>query len=624
MTETDCPTCQFPSIQTRDRLNDVCQFIVPRQHNTLIVPNFGQVPVLKGDLTWLSPEVLTFLNDCVQLMTPCAVRICNGSVFEAQELRDAIANEFGNEEQQMLDRFHLKMADIGYDDVSVVTKDRLDADPGISLSNASASRTSSSGSGEGIENVRLSSHYMSQKMFDFNKTKLFDCSMSGRTMYVVPFSMGTIGSRRAVVGVQITDDPVLVLNLRTTFRVLSNIWDHIAATTNFLRCVHTIGMPRPIIRKIVTPSPVETPVGSFLVLKHDDQEVWAHGHSFGRTPRYGKTFSVHAASWLGAKQGWLAESAAILAITNPKNDTIHVCYSSLTTIDSLQLSKGLAPGWKVTVVSEKSVWLHWHDGKIYGFSPENDEMEELGSPKNLANLLTGVISEYQIQSFDPQSTKWASDVGVPISALIFANRRHDQYPLILEANTWEEGVCVAAGIRVSSMKQQKISEESVKESVEGASPRRILVECPMLRADAINFSIAKYVKHWLEMGVGVKSSSENFENPPPPQIFFTNLYQEVDGKPLWPGGVDNARIFEYIYERCANPADLSKTISSGLGIVPKTLQLSAGTNLAPLLQVDIRFWLTELNKLRAFFNLQMECSLPPQLDKVLTDLAANL
>lgn len=94
-------------------------------------------------------------------------------------------------------------------------------------------------------------------------------------------------------------------------------------------------------------------------------------------------------------------------------------------------------------------------------------MEELGSPKNLANLLTGVISEYQIQSFDPQSTKWASDVGVPISALIFANRRHDQYPLILEANTWEEGVCVAAGIRVSSMKQQKISEESVKESVEG-------------------------------------------------------------------------------------------------------------------------------------------------------------
>lgn len=71
----------------------------------------------------------------------------------------------------------------------------------------------------------------------------------------------------------------------------------------------------------------------------------------------------------------------------------------------------------------------------------------------------------------------------------------------------------------------------------------------MLRADAINFSIAKYVKHWLEMGVGVKSSSENFENPPPPQIFFTNLYQEVDGKPLWPGGVDNARIFEYIYER---------------------------------------------------------------------------
>ncbi|KAF1752220.1 hypothetical protein GCK72_018774 [Caenorhabditis remanei] len=622
MKETDCPTCKFPSIQTRDRLNEVCQFIVPRQSNTMIVPNYGQVPVLKGDLSWLSPEVYIFLNECVQLMTPSAIRICNGSVFEAQELRDAIANEFGSEELKTLDRLHMKISDVGFDDVHVVTKDRMDADPGNPV-NPSPGALSNSSSGENSENVRLSSHYMTTKLFDFSKEKRFNGCMNGRTMYLVPFSMGWIGSRHAVVGVQITDDPVLVLNLRTTFRVLSSVWDCIAATTNFLRSVHSIGMPRPIIRRIVTPPPTETPIGSFIVLKHDDQQIWSHGYTFGRTPRFGKTFSIHAASWLGTKKGWLAENASILAITNSKNETINVCYSGLMSVTSLQLPAGQSAGWKVEVLSEKTVWIHWHNGKMYALCPENDEMDDMGSPKNLSNLLTGATSDYQIQSFNPQKTKWSTDVGVPISAYIFANRRHDQYPLILEANSWEEGVCLAAGMRVSVPKTKTDSSENTTDS----NKRYNLIECPMLRADPINFSFAKYVNHWLEMGIGVKSpsdSSDTYEAPLPPPIFFTNLYQETDGKVIWPGGVDNMKIFEYIYGRCTNPMETSNTTPSGIGKVPKSLELSALVNLPPLLQVDIRFWLTELMKFRTFFNIQMECCLPPQLDKVLTDLAGNI
>ncbi|PIC25734.1 hypothetical protein B9Z55_018552 [Caenorhabditis nigoni] len=618
MEETDCPTCKYPSVKFRDRVSEVCQFIVPRQTNTMIVPNYGQIPVVKGDLSWLSPEVSSFLNECVQLMTPSAIRICNGSVFEAQELRDAIANEFGSEEQKMLNRLHLNITDIGFDDINVYTKDRVDAEPGKPAPQSSTN----SGSSENIENVRLSSHYMSASHFEFSKEKRFNGCMNGRTMYLVPFSMGPIGSRHAVVGIQITDDPVLVLNLRSTFRVLSSVWDHLAATTQFIRSVHSIGMPRPIIRCIVTPTPSETPVGSFIVLKHDEQQVWAHGYTFGRTPRFGKTFSIHAASWIGTKKGWLAENAAILAITNPKNETIHMCYSSLASVESLQLQPG--PGWKIEVISEKTVWIHWHNGKMYALCPENDEMDDMGSPKNLSNLFTGATSEYQIQSFNPQKTKWTSDVGVPISGYIFANRRHDQYPLILEANSWEEGVCLAAGMRVSVAKHKNNSAENTIES----TPRHILVECPMLRVDAINFSFAKYVNHWFEMGIGVKSSSsessDTYEAPPPPPIFFTNLHQEIEGKLIWPGGVDNAKIFEYIYARCTNPSDLSNTTPSGIGKVPKSLELSALVNLPPLLQVNIRFWLTELNKLRMFFNLQMECCLPPQLEKVLSDLAGNL
>lgn len=615
MEEADCPTCKYPSVKTRDRLSEVCQFIVPRQSNTMIVPNYGQIPVVKGDLSCLSPEVSIFLNECVQIMTPSAIRICNGSVFEAQELRDAIANEFGSEEQKILNRLHLNISDIGFDDISVITKDRMDADPGKPASVASLG----SGSSETLENVRLSSHYMSIKHFEFAKETRFSGCMTGRTMYLIPFSMGPIGSRHAVVGVQITDDPVLVLNLRATFRVLSSVWDCLAATTQFVRSVHSIGMPRPIIRRIVTPTPSETPVGSFVVLKHDEQQVWAHGYAFGRTPRFGRTFSIHAASWIGTKKGWLAENATILSITNPKHETIHVCYSSLTSVESLQLQSGLAPGWKIEVMSEKTAWIHWHNGKMYALCPENDEMDDMGSAKNLSTLFSGATSDYQIQSFNPQKTKWTSDVGVPISAYIFANRRHDQYPLILEANSWEEGVCLAAGMRVSVAKGRSGSTEN---------PNHILVECPMLREEAINFSFAKYVNHWLEMGIGVKSSSaegsDTYEAPLPPPIFFTNLYQETEGKLIWPGGVDNAKIFEYIFSRCTNPTDVSNTSPSGIGKVPKSLELSALVNLPQILQVNVRFWLTELNKLRAFFNLQMECCLPKQLDKVLTDLAANL
>lgn len=99
-------------------------------------------------------------------------------------------------------------------------------------------------------------------------------------------------------------------------RVLSSIWDYIAATSNFIKSAHSIGMPRPIIRSVVKTPVHQNPTGSFVILKHDAFQVWAHGHSFGRTPRYGKTFSVYSSSWIGVKSGWLAEPAVILAITS--------------------------------------------------------------------------------------------------------------------------------------------------------------------------------------------------------------------------------------------------------------------------------------------------------------------
>lgn len=187
---------------------------MPRQSNTLLVPNFGEIPVLKGDVSWLSSDVSQFLGDCVQLMTPSAIRLCNGSVFEAQELRDAIANEFRSEEQKQLDRLHLEsLSDIGYDDVHVMTKDRIDAEPGNAQSAESIQEST-----DAADSVRLSSHYMTPNGFEFSKTKRFQGCMTGRTMYVVPFAMNIIGGRNTIYGVQITDDPVLVLHLRTTFR----------------------------------------------------------------------------------------------------------------------------------------------------------------------------------------------------------------------------------------------------------------------------------------------------------------------------------------------------------------------------------------------------------------------
>ncbi|CAI2351302.1 unnamed protein product [Caenorhabditis sp. 36 PRJEB53466] len=624
MNETDCPTCKFPTTKTREnRLSEACQFIVPRLSNTLIVPNYGQISVVKGDLSWLSPEVSAFLNECVSLMTPSAVRLCNGSVFEAQELREAIENEFRTEEQKQLDRLHLTVSDIGYDDVHVVTKDRVDAEPGCSPSSDGSTRSDSS---ENVDGVRLSAHFMSVNHFEFAKEQRFDSCMTGRMMYVIPFAMGLIGSGHAVYGVQITDDPVLVLHLRSTFRVLSSIWDLIASTTNFIRSVHSIGMPHPIIRNISKAKPSEnTAVGSFVVLKHDDQQVWAHGNSFGRNFRFGTTFAVHAASWIGVKRGWLAESASILSITNPQNQTIHVCYSSLTNFQSLALQTGLAKGWKVEIVSNKTVWLHWHEGKLHAIAPENDEMSEMSTAQNLRQLLSGSAANYQIQGLNPQNSKWNSEFGVPISAYIFANRRCDQFPLILEANSWQDGVVLAAGIRISYPKKQTDSVSS--DSSRGRKTRNILVECPMLRTDPINFSFAKYVNHWLQMGITVKATSAEKSEPEtrrPPPIFFTNLSQEIDRNVIWPGGVDNARIFEYIFKRCTNPTDLSNTTSSGLGKVPKSLELNALVNMPALLQIDIRFWLQELSKLRTFFHTQMGSCLPAQLDKALTDMAAAI
>lgn len=220
-----------------------------------------------------------------------------------------------------------------------------------------------------------------------------------------------------------------------------------------------------------------------------------------------------------------------------------MCYSSLSNIESLELNAGLAAGWKIEVKSAKTVWVHWHEGKLRAIAPENDEMAELDHVQNFRNLLNGSPENYKIQSFNPQNTKWASEMGVPIAGYIFANRRHDQFPLVLESNSWQEGVVLAAGIRVSV---QKPSADFDSGGV------KLLVEAPMNRVDPIHFSFAKYVSHWLSMGVGVNSSSsaeKSEETPQPPPMFFTNLSQEIDKKVIWPGGGDNAKIFEYIFNR---------------------------------------------------------------------------